>query len=116
MSDWTAMRGWRRLAGKAMVASLVSVVAALGIRSAQVPEIVLVMMAIGSLGVFGVSVVMTLVCLFRAAAAEVGVGYALRHVILIVVFLPIACVSLFAVTSAVESDILKWQARDKSDT
>ena len=45
----------------------------------------------------------------RAAASEVGMGYALRHLVLALALLPLLFLGIFLVTRLVESDQINWR-------
>ncbi len=48
--------------------------------------------------------------MYRAAAAEVDSGYALRHLLLAVLLTPFLLIGVLLVPLMVESDLTKWRA------
>lgn len=69
----------------------------------------------GAAGLVGLAVasVMTLVYMTRAAACEVGAGYALRHLLLAIALMPVLFLGVLVVPLMVQSDMIKW--RDAAD-
>jgi hypothetical protein len=47
--------------------------------------------------------------MFRAAASEVSVGYAVRHLVLAILLLPALFLGVFLVTRLVEADLVNWR-------
>jgi hypothetical protein len=70
---------------------------------------------VGAMGLVGLTVasVMTLGYMTRAAAREVGTGYAVRHLVLGIVLMPLFFLGVLAVPLMVQSDLIKW--RDAAD-
>jgi len=59
-----------------------------------------------------VASVMTFVYMTRLAALEVSAGYAIRHLLLGLLLLPIFGIGLMIVPVIVESDLVKWRDRE----
>jgi len=60
-----------------------------------------------------VAIVMTLIYMTRLATREVSTGYAIRHLLLALLLMPIFALGLIVVPLMVESDLVKW--RDKAE-
>ena len=92
----SAMRMWRSIAGWSLLAF---VGGALSIR----------LLAAIALGGFVAASVMTLIYMTRAAARELGTGYAVRHLLLAVALTPVLLLGIFIVPLLVQSDMIKWR-------
>jgi hypothetical protein len=91
-----AIRLWRRVAGCGFWLSIAGLV-------------VYVPLAFVAFGVLCVGSVGALVYMVRAAAGEVGVGYAVGHLLLAIVLLPILFLGVFLITRLVEADLANWR-------
>jgi hypothetical protein len=91
-----AMRLWRRVAGWGFWLSIAGIVLYLPL-------------ALAAFAVLCLGSTCTLVFMVRASAREVGVGYAIRHLLLAIVLLPVMFLGVFLVTRLVESDMVTWR-------
>jgi hypothetical protein len=91
-----AMRLWRRIAGWGFWLSIPGLVFYL-----PLAVVAVAVLCVGSIG--------ALVCMTRAGANEVGTGYAVRHLLLALLLIPILFLGVFLVTRLVESDLVGWR-------
>ena len=67
------------------------------------------LLAAVGVGGFVAASVMRLVCMTRAAAREVGTGYAVRHLLLAIALTPVLLLGIFLVLLLVQADMIKWR-------
>jgi hypothetical protein len=104
----SSMRAWRKAAGWCFWATIGGVV--LAGQSSNAGWAML-----GLLGLAGLIVTSggTLYYMFRAALREVGVRYAVGHLLLAMVLLPVVFLGVFLVTRLVESDFINWRLAER---
>jgi hypothetical protein len=94
------MKRWRLLAGLGLWPTLFGLV-------------VYRPLAVFAATVMCAGIVGALVCMYRAAAAEAGAGYAARHVVLAIILMPLLLLGLFFVTRLVEADLINWRLAER---
>ena len=102
------MRMWRSITGWALAFALFvpSLFTSMELK-AFVP------LALAALALLVVASTLTLYYVTRAAAAEVSVGYAVRHLCLAVALYPVFLLGIFLVPRLVESDMIKWRLAER---